>query len=271
MKRSIGRWGCLLAVLTMSCPSASLADWVDNFEGDPTNNYLEQTWLFGHQTGSGGTSSTFDAAVDGAKLVLQDETPPAAGGAFIGFGVVPETFGNAMVSGIVNPAEEGDMNAIVGLLGRTDPVDMTGYILTVTYDPGEWEGHMDISRADGGGTYVSLTSDPFIAGSPGSESYYLELEMRGPNLEGRVYDSPGGTLLHSLSTVDTNYASGYSGVVVSADPAQTSILQPLKGAFDFVASATVPEPSTMLLLVLGGSVLAVGRRRLFGMNRRRCS
>lgn len=259
MKRSIGRWVALLVALTMATPSAALADWVDNFEGG-----LEQSWIFDNLKGDmSGPSGTFSAEVVGDELVLTDPTVPGAGGAGIGFGVVSEEFRDALVWGIVNPSESADTNAIIGILGRIDAVNLTGYALTLTYDKGRYPADMDISRIDPGADYTSLVSDDFLPDGelPGSDSYYLELEMRGPNLEGRVYDSPGGTLLQSVSATDPSYEQGISGVLVIADETMESGSNPLYGAFDFVGSMAVPEPSAVLLLVLGASMLSLRRRR----------
>jgi opacity protein-like surface antigen len=260
MKRSIGRWVALLVALMMATPSAALADWVDNFEGG-----LEQTWSFDNlKADMSGSSSSFTAGEVNDELVLTDPTIPGAGGAGIGFGVVPEEFRDALVWGIVNPSESPDTNAIIGILGRIDAVNMTGYALTLTYDKGRYPADMDISRIDQGADYESLVSEDFLPDGelPGSDSYYLELEMRGPNLEGRVYDSPGGTLLQSVSATDPNFFDrGMSGVLVLADETTASGSNPLYGAFDFVGSMAVPEPSAMLLLVLGASMLSLRRRR----------
>ncbi len=114
------------------------------------------------------------------------------------------------------------------------------------------------------------SSDPRITDF--QTPYLLQLEVQTVErpgdqdyvtLEANLFDETGSTLLMSASSVDFGsgeypiYASGYSGVRTDLQWRNVS----LDAAFDDIASVTIPEPSSILLIALGVLGVTVRRHR----------
>lgn len=242
----------LLVGLTVSfVNSTASADWSDDFSGGTTH----ESWYTVGLDATFNPSGSFSAAViSGDVFELNDPTSAAAGGSAIGLGVVNQPFSDVLVSGIVNPLGEGDMNRDIGLIARANLATLQVYALTVDLTSGD----VDLTRSDGAGGQVELDNAPLSGISP-ADSVYLEFELRGSNIEGRVYDAPGGSLLQTVQAIDSHYAQGVSGILGSIE----NPTAPFRATFDNVSAITVvPEPSTfaMLLGLVGAGLLGFLRR-----------
>ncbi|WP_339910360.1 PEP-CTERM sorting domain-containing protein [Symmachiella dynata] len=222
--KSFGMGAACLLTLVLACSPAH-ANWIDTFDGG-----FDQPWIFGNSP----TSSTFSAVSVGNVLRVEDPTPVFSGGSAFGFGYVNETFSNVRVSGSVNPNNLNNVNSDHTLLARANPSVLSAYALTLDYRndaTGNLQGTVVLSRIDPG----AVTNDLVIESIGDSDSFYLEFDVFGSTLTGRVYDQPGGTLLKTVSASDSAFASGVSGVAASAD----FFDEPLLAEFDNVASSVI--------------------------------
>lgn len=239
-----------LVMLGLVCghfSTAKAADWSENFDGG-----FQQTWTFGNLLSDfSGPSGSFTAGIENDTLLLTDPNSIIGGGAALGFGFVNESFSNVTISAIINPTDQSDLNTFVGLAARADFSNLTGYVLTYNQSTGE----VDLINANG------ATQTGLDDGNIGiiSTSIYAELTAVGSSITGRFFDAPGGTLLDELVGVDTDYLNGVTGVVVQVNAGGAG--SPLVGRWDSLNAAAVPEPSTVIVLGLIGTVVA-GRRRL---------
>ncbi|TWU05153.1 PEP-CTERM motif protein [Symmachiella macrocystis] len=222
--KRIGISGICLLSLVLAC-SPTRANWIDTFDGG-----LDQTWYFGNSP----ASSTFSASTVGNVLRIEDPAPVFSGGSAFGFGYVNETFSNVRVSGIVNPGDLTNVNSDHTLIARANPSVLSAYALTLDYRndaTGDLQGTVILSRIDPS----AVTNDLVIESIGESDSFYLEFDVFGSTLTGRVYDQPGGTLLKTVSASDSAFANGVSGVAASAD----FFDEPLLAEFDNVASSVI--------------------------------
>ena len=228
---------------------STFADWTDNFDGG-----FQQTWDFGNLNGDlDAPSGSFVAEVDNDTLLLADPTSAASGGAALGFGFVNEVFDKVMVSGILNPNGQTDLNAFYGLAARADFSTLSGYVLS--YD--QSSGDIDLIRA------VEGVQTGLASGNIGiiDDSIYAELIAVGDSLTGRFFDAPGGSLLEELSGSDSLFSTGVAGVVVQVDQgSNASVTAPLTGRWDSISAVAVPEPGSTLALSLLGTAIVAGRR-----------
>ncbi|MDZ7617181.1 MAG: PEP-CTERM sorting domain-containing protein [Patescibacteria group bacterium] len=240
-----------VAVLVLFTASSTRAAWVDTFAGGTP----QQTWVYAAQPdGSNFTASYFS---DGVRLESTAAiTGQPGGGAAAVFGVVNKVFDSSVsVRAVVNPDGEDDLWLNVGLLAHLNPVLGNGYSLTIKYD--EDTHSADISKITGGTTIVGLESEA-IPGFSTTATYILELDVVGTHLTGRVYDTDENLLL-TLSAIDPNpYTSGVAGILAQRDFGDPTLL----GVFGMVSA--VPEPGSLLLVVLGALALALRRRRRHG-------
>ena len=227
----------LVAILMAS--GSVQAEWVDTFDGG-----FDQPWASDSITGLGGSSGTFTFTSVDNMLQVQDLTTAAALGAASGFGLVNEAFSNVLVSAVVNPAEESNMNQEVGVLARLNPANLTGYAFTVDYFGDS--GAITLSRIDVGPDIVGIASGS-LSSFTSADSIYIQLQGTGDTLIGSVYTEIGGSLLGSIQADDATYGAGWAGVVVNS---QDNPGVALRGTFDMV-SAVVPEPGSLMMLISG--------------------
>lgn len=230
------------AVLVLFAASSTHAAWIDTFAGGTA----QQSWVYaGLPDASSFTSSYFS---DGVQL--ESNIPVTIGGAAAVFGVVNEVFdSNVRVRAVVNPDNASGLGQNVGVLAHLNPVTANGYSFTIRYEDGKHSA--DISRITNGN--VAELGTTGIPNFSTTATYILELDVVGTHLTGRVYDTDEDLLL-TLSAIDaTPYTSGVAGIAAQRDPADSTLL----GVFGMVSA--VPEPASLLLLVLG--VLALTPRR----------
>ncbi len=261
LSRSIAVMSLAAVCTALFSLSPAAADWSDDFNGGLNPNL---SWEFSNLKGDfSGSSATFTAGTAGDVLELTDPTTAAAGGAALGFGfVTDEVFDHVRVAGTINPLGESNadwqnnnipVNWEIGLVARAQPATVSAYALTVDLVAQS----LDLTLAQGQNQSELAAAD--IPGLAPDASVYLWFGLDGSTLIGRAYDAPGGNLLAEVAANDSTLTSGLSGVVVAAASEGTyqgnSLFAPLRGTFDDVSS-TVPEPASMILLLLGGAAVA---------------
>ncbi|MCZ6654563.1 MAG: PEP-CTERM sorting domain-containing protein, partial [Planctomycetota bacterium] len=156
-------------------------------------------------------------------------------------------------------------------LGNNDPFVIlrgtggNGYLLAMDFN----DGFVALLRADNGNVSdleESSSAEANIAGFDPTAAYRLELTAIGDQLSGRIFNT-AGELVAAVRGSDSTYATGFSGVGAAINDIDT-IGGPggvgrtlLATAFDNVSSRTIPEPSSLLLLIVGAGLLAGRRRR----------
>jgi hypothetical protein len=133
---------------------------------------------------------------------------------------------------------------VVARIGSLGAGTTTGYLFS--YDRGNpnssTAGGMDIVRLDGEKpTTLPRTGVDSIHFNPGT-SYRLEFVGIGTTLVGRVYELPDTLIpVLEITSTDTNYASGDSGVFVANNASESGYNGPADATFDnYLAAVGVP-------------------------------
>lgn len=227
-RRSFSFRGALsVAVLCITVFALSVnADWADNFDGG-----LQQPWVFDSinalQTGS---SPTFSATSVNDHLLVTDTVQGASNGAAVGFGIVPETFEDVFMTGVINPSNEEFISRTQTLIARASVTESTFYAAEIFYKPaGDVE--MTIFRNDDPATTMNLATMDI----PGTftDDYYLEFLVEGTDFTATAYDSVGGAELGTITASDASYASGFSGFLTFNDDGFE-----LLGVYDDITAST---------------------------------
>ena len=156
--------------------------------------------------------------------------------------------------------------ATSGTTDRGDKVLALNYVLTIL----DATTDAEIGSASGTVSYGSLgkvnTGDIEVAGAEQGTTYKFLLELTGSqsNLRSRGEDTVAG-YDYSAATLSTQY----SGTVTTAAMGGSSLFESdwvpsawtVSGITPIGSSGDVPEPTSGLLLVLGGSILALRRKR----------
>ena len=260
------------AIATLTCTvvlvfagTANADSWYENFTGG-----THYAWAF---TPNG----SFSPFYFGDYMTLSNafvpfpppghyELPPA--GASIVVGEVQgaaNQFDNGTVRALLNPGGAADptyqyTDDWLGVVIRSDAGTGTGYTAVLDLDDGAGNSNLYLFRSDGDPTNpVPLGADPGLTLSS-TTAYWLSLRAWDDQLVAELYDTGGG-LLASVSATDSTYlAPGYGGVVSAYDSTPPD---PMWTSFDNVsATFGIPEPSTLVLLGLGGlGLLGLARRR----------
>lgn len=241
----------LLIGLIIVAPNVVSADWSDDFDSG-----LSQPFVFGNFTNLGAPSPTFQSgAINGALQFFDGAPTPGGVGARVGFGVVPtESFTDVRVSGVLNPNQLPALIDVIGepfpvfnfvnddlaLLARGNLQTGTSYLLAVSFSPAT--PSLVITRSDG-----FSSNDTILGGSPlsaeqfsFSDSVFLEFELVGASLTGRMFDQQGGTLIAEVTATDATYSAGVSGIAVERD----DFANPLLGEFDDLSSVALTAAPT---------------------------
>jgi hypothetical protein len=189
---------------------------------------------------------------------MSDSLPTSSGGARWGIAYDPEVLpGDVRVSAEVKTDETmGNFQLWARRINRDLYPD---YYYTTLATSGRLAVGKSAGSVDSFVQYFTETglTDPY-------RSYFMELTVTDhpvlnvPEIVGRVFDEEGGTLLLEARLFDTNllgvepYRSGMAGVLVS--PAGSN---PLNAGIDNIRAQTIPEPSTIALL-LAGAVCLLG-------------
>ncbi|MEQ8971040.1 MAG: hypothetical protein RIE73_11670 [Coleofasciculus sp. C1-SOL-03] len=205
----------------------------------------------GGLTSPSGLSPTFTTSTENGILTLSDSQSANNGGSVQGFwGITDQVFTDVKVSAILNPSASTDDQLVLFARGKLNTFDT--YAATIDF----FDGDLLLSKVVG--TQAIVLDEIEGAFSDLNRSYFLEFEVVGNRLTSRVFDSPGGTQLFSLTTTDPqeSFTSGVSGVGLQLSP--TALINPLNGTFDNVTSVPVPEPTTSAGLLLTFGVASSG-------------
>ena len=239
-------------LITVVGAESAKADKFDDFNGG-----FQEIWQFGSVDAGGNPSGSFNGGqVINDQLVLADPNSAAAGGAATGFGVLTEIFSDVRVEGIINPNGDAAISPSQSLLARGNVFTAQFYAAEINYGSGE----LIIFRNDGLTSASNLVQTD-IPGLSTDDSIFLRFRLVGDSLSAFAFDAPGGTLLASVSTTDSMYSSGLSGVLPTSVSAPTA---PLLGVFDDIGATVIPEPATALLGLAGVSTVFLRRRRRQG-------
>jgi hypothetical protein len=244
-------------VLLLLVASAGLArgEWVETWAG-PTNP--DQSWTFlglSDAVTSGFTNGIVSPGVYELAVAGPVGAAPTGGAAAVA-GWVTDSFSDATgglrVQAVINPNAVAQSENI-GVLGYLDPNTLSGYSLTMNFTPGT----LDIASIVGGADTVLASAN--IPGTwPSTSTFTLDFVIANGALTGRVYDSLSNPPLLEISASDTSFSSGLAGIL-----AQRALTTPtLNGTYGTVTAA-VPEPSGVVLAVMGITVLGcLARMRL---------
>jgi hypothetical protein len=163
-----------------------------------------------------------------------------AEGAISAFAWIDGKFDNVRVTGEINTSGGPKGNGAYsrqGLMARWDQSN-NFYWLYVNYA----KGTVAIMRSRFFGVMEDLqNSEQKIEGFRNTKSYYLEFDLRGNEMQGRVYELRGSnrTLVKETRAVDPDpFASGISGAL--AEIAQERIDVPLEASFANLTSGPLP-------------------------------
>lgn len=204
-------WSSLCAAMLVVCFNVSAqADWSEDFNSGSFNNF----WQFGSD---GGDANTFlGGQIIGGELVLTADTTPGEGGAQTGFGVVlTEVFDDVLMTGVINPSGNGDINDSVGLLIRGNTVNQTFYMAEVNYNAQELIIYRNNPGVSGGNS--NLVVEPLSISF--TDSVYVEFEAIGSQLTAWAFEDETKANQLAMATFDDTdpaaLSSGLSGVLVN--------------------------------------------------------
>jgi len=236
------------AALALVSPLASA--WSETFEGGLHNTWRGAVLDF---SGSPVTMANFQSSVstsDGnsfGQVSYSNTALPSAtySREVIAIDWIDQTFSDTHVSALINPNDQPHSKEL-GLLARGSP-DFSGYALGLDMTG---SGRLFLMRRDPG-FYALPLGQTFLSNLDPHAAYWLEFDVVGSQLTGRVYDSNHSTLLASISRTDTTLTQGVAGFFAREwEPAPTAP-QTLSayGAFDNISA--VPEPASYGLMLAG--------------------
>jgi hypothetical protein len=234
-------WTIVAVVTSLAAPIAS-ADWTEDFSGGMTHN----PWVIYDDSGSNPpTPTSVRFADNNLQLIAQ---PQAVFDTFVvgvvGLGNEQYSFEDVTVRSTVfapqglnfqGSTSRGNNDTFV--IVRTSADGTSGYLLALDFQSGE----VDLVRSDGSDiTELNASSD--VPAFDPAKSYILELVAEGSNLTGRVFD--GGVPVVTVSTSDTSFSSGWSGVgsAINTNENLGTTRTPVLAGFDDVSSIAITPP-----------------------------
>jgi len=223
-------------------PQPADADWFHDFN----DGQLPAEWEFDAPPIFPPASSGVADASSG-YLTIAESVSFDQGGTPVVRGLnTSEVFANVRVSGMIHL--DPDLGTYMGLTARdTGP---NAYIFGVEFAPSADMGTISLGRGGPPGTMILYSHTDF--GIPTrldiEASYFLEFDVVGDRLTGRVLDAPGGNELISISYTDPNPIMGTGFAGVHTDTAHGFEHLPTAGTFDDVSAVAIPEPSSAVLL-----------------------
>ncbi len=240
-----------IALLALAVPAQ--ADWFDNFNGGAS-----LSWQWGTDGGS-----FQPVEYDNLYYVYGEETvvdppglppPVTTPAALFGYGSplsASSTFTDGRVFATLNPTGQYVTDELQGVFSRGTPISgvFTAYTAALNMETGEFM--LGISED---GVMTTLFDSIAVPGFSDSKEYRVFVTTGFDQIVASLLD--GGTEIANLSAVDTTLEQGLTGLFVSmADHATPSA--DIFGAFDNAGAISgIPEPSTVILMGLGGIGLA---------------
>jgi hypothetical protein len=247
-----------LAAIAPVVRQAKSADWFHDFDGVADDPVTDWKWPW---PPSPTFQSDYAYTVDGTNRMFrawESRTPSEGGTQWTGLGssAADASIIDVRVGATINPA--GGTDDRLGVLARGVEWGKF-YFTSVNFTTGDFI----IFTATGVGTAEFLTmADPI---EDLSRSYYIEMDVLGqeePQITVRLFDELGGSLLRTITAVDTAVggpAYGFGPAGTYGEAAADSVLDV---SFDDISAITVPEPSSFALTLMAFcGVLVVARKR----------
>ena len=213
-------------------------DWSYEFE----DNRVPEIWEVRPHPFVNSDSDTYSADASLGYLQVSESMSLEQGGTPVLLGIdTSETFADVRVSATVNL--DPSVGTLMGLTTNTGGAGNGGYIFSVEFAPSADVGTAWLARA-GGGVFDAAGSERDF-GIPTrlevDSSYFLELDVIGNQLTGRVFDTHGGDLLLSMTRTVANPVEGpkFAGVYSGTPNGFEDV--PTGGTFDGI-SATALRP-----------------------------
>jgi len=252
----------LFVVGTITCMVASTkADWSYDFESP-----LPASFVFNP---IGPPTGTLSGGIDSGLLRLTDPQVLGGGPPVGGFGAeTSQVFGDVRVSGIVNAA--GNSDDLLGFFVRGPEVfeQCCGPLYTAALDFSS--GFLEVFKVVPTPTamnppLITRSNSPQQGSQPLltdlDRSYFLEFRVIDNVLDARVFEQPGGAELLHVHIVDDQGLGGPPLAPGIAGVAAARFAGALDGTFDNLSVTAIPEPSSVLLAVIGVATLGLRRRR----------
>lgn len=240
------------AVLAFS--STTVFAWTETFEGGVHNIWRGAVLDFSGspvnisnlQLGVATSGGNGFGTVSYSNTALPALSPTSLRGV-VATGWIDQSFTDTHVSALINPNNQPHSRAL-GLLARSSQ-DFSGYILGLDTTAA---GRLFLMRRDPGFTtlYVPLAQTLFLNANSNA-AYWMEFDVVGSQLTGRLYDSDRNALLASISTMDTTLSQGVAGVFALALDNAPASPQTITAYGEFDNVSAVPEPSTYGLMLAG--------------------
>ena len=222
-------------LLIFCSATAARADWFHDFD-----NGIPETWeFFPPPPLPNSDSDTWTATVESGYLRLAEDRAPNKGGTpVITSREISETFTDLRVSADVN------LDPMLGtFMGLTVENDNGAYLFGVETAPTDQEGTVWLCQFSSGITCWGSELDFGIPTRLDTDlSHYMQLDVVGNVLTGRVFDEQGGAELINISQTISEPLPGprYAGVFTDIAPGFEHV--PTAGTFDNVSAVTIPEP-----------------------------
>jgi len=271
MKSFLRRLLCTTVALLVIGASGLVAATVDNFSD--LNDTVNPTWthlnLLVGSTGQTWNASTGEyqlkAPTNGASL------PPAGQLGWVGSITGPISTDVSVSADIVEPTGNPTDIAtgyLLGVLARSNGVNAvagtTGYVFGYNQSGQPGTPRIEITKIKPGAQTAVVAASAAIAPLDFlNRNYTLSLTGIGDTWTGNLFEVGNAIPIATTSGTDVNvggiapYTSGFSGVFgLSLSLAGG----PIDVTFDNFSTADVPEPTTVLLVVLGAAMLPTRRR-----------
>lgn len=196
--------------------------------------------------------------IDGNNvLLLSDDIPSSEGGAITSSVINPTiTFENVLVSALLNPAE--NTNDRLLLFARIDLETADTYVFGIDFEANQ----LFLDVVVEGVVPETPLIEVFDVLPDTSLPYFAEFSVIGNELTGRIFDETGTDEIFELSFVDTNntLSSGFTGIAADISDNFIEGDDPNNATIDNFSGISVPEPSSILGLLVFASLHRFSKR-----------